>query len=100
MNGRGKPEVQTPSLRPLVLKAEQVAELLGISVRSVWRFSSAGELPGPISIGRSKRWDRRTIEEFIRQKAAGEIIPPDDLFDDDGYPHPTAGDDADADGSE
>ena len=100
MHGRGNPDIDTPNLKPIVLTAEQVGQLLGISVRSVWRFSSAGELPGPFSIGRSKRWDLRTIEEFIRRKAAGQSIPADDLIDDDGYPDPAAGDDADADGSE
>lgn len=60
-------EVQEP---PLLLTVDEVARLLGISVRSVWRLTSLGELPGPITLGRSKRWARRAIEEYVAGKAA------------------------------
>lgn len=53
----------------LLLTVDQVAGLLGISVRSVWRLASAGELPPPLSIGRSKRWERRSLEAFVEAKA-------------------------------
>lgn len=55
---------------PLLLTVDEVAHLLGISVRSVWRLTSGGELPGPITLGRSKRWARRTIEDYVAGKAA------------------------------
>jgi len=86
MNGRDKPDFDAKELKPLALTAEQVGQLLGISVRSVWRFSSAGELPGPISIGRSKRWDVRTIEDFLLRKAAEQPLDVDDLSPEARYP--------------
>lgn len=60
----------SPQEEPLLLTVEGVSRLLGISVRSVWRLTSAGELPGPITLGRSKRWARRTIEEYVAGKTA------------------------------
>jgi len=54
--------------RNALLKVEQVADVLNISERSVWRLASTGEIPAPISIGRSRRWHRRTIEAFIDAK--------------------------------
>lgn len=58
----------TNGAAPLLWNVGQVASSLGISERSVWRFASAGILPKPMSIGRSKRWDRRTIEAVIEAK--------------------------------
>lgn len=41
----------------LALPAEQVAKLLGISLRHLWTCHSTGRLgPRPIAFGRSKRW--------------------------------------------
>lgn len=58
------------TIEPLALTVEQVAQLLGISVRSVWRLSSAGDFPSPVSIGRSKRWARQAIEAYINTPKA------------------------------
>lgn len=76
---------ETPDLKPLVLTAEQVAHVLGISVRSVWRFAGSGELPRPISIGRSKRWDVRAIEDYLNSKATENCADGHDLDRRDGY---------------
>jgi len=54
---------------PLALSVQQVAFLLDISVRSVWRLTSSGELPRPIAIGRSRRWLRHAIDECLARKA-------------------------------
>lgn len=53
----------------LLLKVEQVAKMLGLSERSVWRLTSTGEIPAPIKLGRSRRWSRKTIEDFVESKA-------------------------------
>jgi prophage regulatory protein len=58
---------------PILLTVIEVSRLLGISVRSVWRLASSGDLPGPISIGRSKRWSRRVLEAYVEQKAQSSI---------------------------
>lgn len=56
---------------PLLLTVGEVSALLGVSVRSVWRLAAAGELPSPLAIGRSKRWDRRAIHDFVERKVRG-----------------------------
>ena len=52
-----------------LLKVTAVARMLQTSVRSVWRWSSTGILPPPISIGRAKRWELRAIEAFIARQS-------------------------------
>lgn len=45
-------------------RVHQVAELLGISVREVWRLVAAGELAQPAKIGRCCVWFESDIIEF------------------------------------
>jgi excisionase family DNA binding protein len=54
-----------PALLSLLLAADQVAELLGLSVRSIKRLSSEGTLPGVVRIGRSVRFSRAALEEWV-----------------------------------
>lgn len=44
------------------MMARDLAKLLQVSVRNVWRLRSAGRLPAPIRIARVVRWDRRDID--------------------------------------
>lgn len=48
-----------------LLTAGQTAELVGISVRTVWRLVSAGEFPSPRKIGTATRWKRSEVEDWI-----------------------------------
>ena len=48
-----------------LLRVEQVADVLGISKRTVWRLVSAKQLPQPLAIGRCKRWKHGDVEQFI-----------------------------------
>lgn len=50
---------------PRLLNASEVAALLGVSSRSVYRLSDAGKMPRPLKIGGSVRWDRRPVERWI-----------------------------------
>lgn len=54
-----------------LLTADQVAELLGVTTRYVWRLGREGELPrielGPNSV----RFDRGDIDAFIEQRRSG-----------------------------
>ena len=52
---------------PLLVDATVVAELLGISPRTVWRLLSAGKLPKPVRLGRSVRWRKRLVEDWVSQ---------------------------------
>ena len=63
-------ETSMPSQQAaLLLTVKEVAHLLGLGQRTVWRLSSIGELPPPIRIGRSRRWRRQAIEEYVDAKA-------------------------------
>lgn len=52
---------------PLLLTAEKVAELLDISVRTLWRLRSAGKLPTPVRLGGSVRWRAHEIVTWIEK---------------------------------
>jgi predicted DNA-binding transcriptional regulator AlpA len=53
-----------------LLSVKEVADLLCMSIRSVWRFASAGQLPAPIRIGggRCVRWQFSELKAFIARK--------------------------------
>ncbi len=57
-----RPSLLQPSI---LLSADDLAHLLCLSKRSVWRFHSADKLPKPIRLGRSVRWRRDEIEKWI-----------------------------------
>lgn len=56
------PEVQP---EPLLITAEEFAELMQVSVRSIWRLRSAGEIPEPVRIGGTIRWRREEVRQWI-----------------------------------
>ena len=62
VNGSNKKEY-----RPTVLtaNANQVAAMLGVSVRQVWRLHATGRLPRAIRLGNCVRWRRAEIEAFV-----------------------------------
>jgi excisionase family DNA binding protein len=52
-----------------MLAAKEVAALLGISVRTVWRLRARGELPQPIRYSRKLvRWRRDHLERFLEAR--------------------------------
>jgi excisionase family DNA binding protein len=67
MSRKAKETTVAGESRPLLLDVKEVAHLLCLGERTVWRLSSGGVLPKPMSVGRSKRWHRRAIEEFVSQ---------------------------------
>ncbi len=56
----GSDEAQTS-----LLTAKQVAALMQISTRSVWRLLSSGELIEPLRIRGNTRWRRSELEQWI-----------------------------------
>ncbi len=52
---------------PLLLSAGALAQLLGVSVRHVWRLRDAGDLPAPIKLGKLIRWRRAAIERWLAE---------------------------------
>jgi predicted DNA-binding transcriptional regulator AlpA len=55
----------------LALTVRDVAGLLGISERHVWKLHSTSRLPRPIRLGRSVRWLRRDIEAALEAMKGG-----------------------------
>jgi excisionase family DNA binding protein len=49
------------SVRPIAVSARELAEMLDVSLRQIWRLNSAGKLPKPIRLGGSVRWNRQEI---------------------------------------
>ena len=45
--------------------ARQVAAMLGISARHVYRLTDAGLMPRPLKLGNCVRWDLDVIGEWI-----------------------------------
>lgn len=50
---------------PLVLTSNELARMLKISMRSLWRLRSAGLLPAPIQVGSSIRWRADEVQQWI-----------------------------------
>jgi excisionase family DNA binding protein len=51
-----------------MIDVTQVATILDISTRTVWRLVSSGELPQTIRFGRNVRWRVSDIEAWIEKR--------------------------------
>ncbi|QDU23583.1 helix-turn-helix transcriptional regulator [Urbifossiella limnaea] len=52
----------TPLPDPVaLLSVDDVAALLGVSPRTVWRLRDGGHLPPPVRVGSLVRWRRATL---------------------------------------
>jgi predicted DNA-binding transcriptional regulator AlpA len=59
----------TPAIDREMLTVEDVAAMLAIGVRSVWRKSQDGRLPPPIRMTGSTRWAKSTLQGWIAEQA-------------------------------
>ncbi|MCL5281437.1 MAG: helix-turn-helix domain-containing protein, partial [Planctomycetes bacterium] len=50
----------------LAVCARELAEMLDVSLRQVWRLNSAGKLPRPVRLGGSVRWDRDEVLRWFK----------------------------------
>jgi prophage regulatory protein len=50
---------------PVLLTADEVAAMLGVSERTLWRLLSAGKVPEPVRFGRSTRWRAAEVADWI-----------------------------------
>jgi len=50
---------------PQLIRAEDVARMMGVSERTLWRLLSAGKVPQPVRIGRSTRWRLAEVRQWI-----------------------------------
>lgn len=83
--GDGEPNAsQTPAssvpldIESAMLTVTEVAAILHIGVRSVWRKSQDGRLPPPIKMTGSTRWAKSTLHEWMTKQttAAEKQSPP------------------------
>ena len=49
----------------LLISAEKLAQMLDISVRTLWRLRAAGKMPAPVRIGGSVRWRAQEVQAWI-----------------------------------
>jgi len=57
---------ESPLQEMLAVSARQLAVMLGVSLRQVWRLNASGMLPRPIRLGGSVRWNRREILDWFK----------------------------------
>ena len=50
---------------PIAISASDLAKMLGVSLRQIWRLNAAGKLPKPLRIGGSVRWSDREIRDWF-----------------------------------
>lgn len=51
-----------------LLTDKTVAEKLGVSVSTVWRWAREGSIPKPVKLGKNtSRWKESSIQSFLAQ---------------------------------
>lgn len=64
----GRTDNSSPNIT--LLTAREVAQLLGVHVRSVWRLAQTGEIPAPLRVSeRVVRWRLADLEAHLNQLA-------------------------------
>lgn len=59
-----------------VFKAEQLAQLLGVSKGTIWRMAAAGQLPKPFKLSPAQTvWDAQEIHDWLEAKKAERFSP-------------------------
>lgn len=65
---RASADSQSPDSPETLITAEQLAERLARSVRTVWRDDASGKIPAPIvRRGKFVRWQSKEIDLWIRR---------------------------------
>jgi prophage regulatory protein len=65
MRSKPTPVRQEIAKEPLLLDTKQVAKLLNIGERTLWRYWNSGRVPKPIKIGGAVRWQAAELREWI-----------------------------------
>lgn len=64
-------ELQVRKADVAVINVREVAELLGVNARTIWRMTQRGELPAPIRLGdRVVRWRLSDLREHLDRKTS------------------------------
>lgn len=64
-NNNGDRAEPPEQLQPMLVPDVKVADLLGISVRSVWRLNSAHRIPEPVRLAGNVRWSVAEIQKWV-----------------------------------
>ena len=56
---------ETDSSQPILISVDELATILGVSSRTVWRLLSAGKLLHPIRLGGVVRWRYAEVRQWI-----------------------------------
>lgn len=59
-------------LQPLLMRSREAANFIAVCDRKLWSLTNDGLIPC-VRIGRSVRYDRRDLVEFIDKVKSGEI---------------------------
>lgn len=51
--------------QPILITADDLAAMLKVSTRTLWRLLAKGELPEPVRIGGSTRWRLDDVQQWI-----------------------------------
>jgi len=60
--------MDSPAISPVLFSVRNVAELLGISTRQVYRLSDAGKMPRPIKLGGMVRWLKSELDDWLNNR--------------------------------
>jgi predicted DNA-binding transcriptional regulator AlpA len=53
---------------PCLLRVNQVAQMLGVSVSKLWKMAAAKQVPQPVKLaGRMTRWRESDVAKFIQE---------------------------------
>ena len=59
-----------------VIKAGQLAQLLGVSKGTIWRMAAAGQLPKSFKLSPAQTvWDAQEFEQWLEAKKAARFVP-------------------------
>lgn len=61
------------SHRHSMLTVKEIAALLNVSERHVWRLRSSARFPEPVKIGRAVRWTRRSVMQYIENGGTNNV---------------------------
>lgn len=56
---------EPPNDQGLLIDGKEVARLLDVSPRTIWRLKDSGKMPRPIRLGNLVRWSYDEIKEWI-----------------------------------
>lgn len=53
------------TIQSIAISARELAELLGVSLRQVWRLNATAKLPRNMQLGGSRKWSRTEIMNWF-----------------------------------